>query len=56
MDIKREGVARKKRIKLAFYLVLVVAALGSATYYLSRLKPAAPSVEGLIGSSMLPRG
>lgn len=45
MDIKREGVARKKRIKLALYLVLTAAVLGSGTYYISKLKPAAPSVE-----------
>jgi HlyD family secretion protein len=45
MDIKREGVARQKRIKYTIYSVLMVAALGSATYYISKLKPAAPSVE-----------
>lgn len=45
MDIKREGVARQKRIKYAIYSVLMLAALGSATYYISKLKPAAPSVE-----------
>src|SRR5580698_2288168 len=45
MDIKREGVARKKRIKLALYLVLMLAVLGSGTYYISKLKPAAPPVE-----------
>src|ERR1700691_4800398 len=45
MDIKREGVARQKRIKYTVYSVLMVAALGSATYYISKLKPAAPSVE-----------
>ncbi len=45
MDIKREGVARQKRIKYGIYSVLMLAALGSATYYLSKLKPAAPSVE-----------
>jgi HlyD family secretion protein len=45
MDIKREGVAKQKRIKYAIYSVLMLAALGSATYYISKLKPAAPSVE-----------
>src|SRR5579863_606213 len=45
MDIKREGVARQKRIRVAVYSVLALAALGSATYYISKLKPAAPSVE-----------
>jgi HlyD family secretion protein len=45
MDIKREGVARQKRIKFAIYAVLGLAGLGTATYYFSKLKPAAPSVE-----------
>src|ERR1700733_11683216 len=45
MDIKRQGVARQKRIKYAIYSVLMLAALGGATYYISKLKPAAPSVE-----------
>jgi len=45
MDIKREGVARQKRIKYSIYSVLMLAALGSGTYYISKLKPAAPSVE-----------
>ena len=42
MDIKREGVARQKRIRYAVYSVLLLGALGSATYYISKLKPAAP--------------
>ena len=45
MAIKRQGVARQKRIKYAIYSVFLLAALGSATYYISKLKPAAPSVE-----------
>ncbi|HEY1760812.1 MAG TPA: efflux RND transporter periplasmic adaptor subunit [Bryobacteraceae bacterium] len=45
MDIKREGVARQKRIRYAIYSVLGLAAVGSASYYISKLKPAAPSVE-----------
>jgi HlyD family secretion protein len=45
MDIKRQGVARQKRIKYAIYSVFLLAAVGSATYYISKLKPAAPSVE-----------
>ena len=32
MDIKREGVARKKRIKLAIYLVLGIAAAGTVSW------------------------
>jgi HlyD family secretion protein len=45
MDIKREGVARKKRIKFSIYGVLTVAALGAAGWRVSKLEPAAPSVE-----------
>lgn len=57
MDIKREGVAKKKRIKLALYSVLLVAVLGSGTYYISKLKPAAPSVEwGTIWPGTVKRG
>lgn len=57
MDIKREGVARKKRIKYSAYGVLALAALGSASYYLSKLKPAAPPVEwGTIWPGTVKRG
>ncbi len=45
MDIKREGVGRKKLIRRIALGVFAVAALGATTYGLSRLKPAAPSVE-----------
>ncbi len=45
LDVKREGVAKRKRIKLAAYSVLMLAVLGSGTYYISKLKPAAPPVE-----------
>ena len=45
MDIKREGVAKKKRIRMAIYLVLTAAVLGLVTGALAKLKPAAPTVE-----------
>jgi HlyD family secretion protein len=45
MDIKREGVARKKRIKFIIYGILIVGALGAAGWRVSKLEPAAPSVE-----------
>jgi len=45
MDIKREGVARKKRIKFTIYSILGLAALGVAGWRISLLKPAAPTVE-----------
>jgi HlyD family secretion protein len=45
MDIKREGVARKKRIKFIIYGILGVAALAAAGWRVSKLEPAAPTVE-----------
>ncbi len=45
MDIKREGVARRKRIKFSIYGVLTVAALGALGWRVSKLEPAAPTVE-----------
>jgi HlyD family secretion protein len=45
MDVKREGVARKKRIRAAIVVTLVVAAVGAISWQLSKLKPAAPPVE-----------
>jgi HlyD family secretion protein len=45
MDIKREGVARKKRIKFIIYSILGVAALAVLGWRISLLKPAAPTVE-----------
>ena len=45
MDIKREGIARKKRIKFAIYGVLALGALGAAGWRVSKLEPAAPTVE-----------
>jgi len=45
MDIKREGVARRKRIRWAIYLVLILAGASLASWRLYKLQPAAPSVE-----------
>jgi HlyD family secretion protein len=45
MDIKREGVARKKRIRFIIYGILTVGALGAAGWRVSKLEPAAPTVE-----------
>jgi HlyD family secretion protein len=45
MDIKREGVARRKRIRYTIYGILAVAALGAAGWRVSKLEPAAPTVE-----------
>ena len=45
MDIPRPGVARNKKIRRAIYVVIFVAGASAATYGLSKLKPAAPTVE-----------
>jgi HlyD family secretion protein len=45
MDIKREGVAKKKLIRRIIYLSLIAAAIAAGSWRLSLLKPAAPSVE-----------
>ena len=45
MDVKREGIAKKKLIRRIILGALVVAAIPVITVGLNRLKPAAPSVE-----------
>ncbi len=45
MDIKREGVTRRKRIKFTIYGILTAGALGAAGWRVSKLEPAAPTVE-----------
>src|SRR5215469_11369072 len=45
MDVKREGVARKKAIRRAVIIVITLAAVGAISWQLSKLKPAAPTVE-----------
>lgn len=45
MDIKREGIGKKKLIRRVVLGVVAVAAIAGTTYGLSRLKPAAPNVE-----------
>jgi HlyD family secretion protein len=47
MDVVRSGKAkRRRRTRLTIYAALGLAALAGITYGLTRLKPAAPSVEG----------
>ena len=46
MDVKREGVAQRKAIRLWIWIGLGVLCVPLITYGLSRLKPAAPTVEG----------
>ena len=45
MDIPRESAIRARRIRRLVYLVGGLLAIGSVTFGLSRLKPAAPSVD-----------
>lgn len=45
MDIKREGVAKKKMIRRIIVFTLCAAAVGAISWQLSKLKPAAPPVE-----------
>ena len=45
MDIKREGVARKKLIRRIIYITLTALVIGAVSWQVSRLKPAAPTVE-----------
>jgi HlyD family secretion protein len=45
MDIPRESFARRRRIRRIIYLVVGLLAVVSVTLGLSRLKPAAPSVD-----------
>ncbi|HEV2175753.1 MAG TPA: efflux RND transporter periplasmic adaptor subunit [Terriglobia bacterium] len=46
MDIPRESQARKKRIRRIIYAVAGVAAITTITLGVSKLKPAAPEVDG----------
>ncbi|MCX6598268.1 MAG: HlyD family efflux transporter periplasmic adaptor subunit [Acidobacteria bacterium] len=45
MDVKREGIGRKKLIQRIVWITLIVVSVPLITWGLSRLKPAAPSVE-----------
>src|SRR5215831_4902536 len=45
MDIARPSNAKKKRIRNAIYIVVGLLAVGAVSVALSRLKPAAPTVE-----------
>lgn len=58
MDVPRsEKVKRNKRIRRILYVILVIAAISGATVGLSKLKPAAPSVEaGTVWPGEVKRG
>jgi HlyD family secretion protein len=46
MDVKREGVGKRKAIRLGMIIGLLAIGAVLTTYGLSRLKPAAPEVDG----------
>jgi HlyD family secretion protein len=57
VDIVRPEIKRKKRIRLIIYIVAAVVLIPLVTYALSRLKPAAPSVDnGTIWTDTVKRG
>ncbi len=58
MDVPRgKSVARNKKIKRIIYVVVALAAIGGASWALSRLKPAAPSIEsGTVWPGEVKRG
>src|SRR5947209_837695 len=57
MDVKRPAHKNRRRMRLAAYATLCVLAVALITYGLSRLKPAAPSVErGVIVTDTVKRG
>jgi HlyD family secretion protein len=57
VDIVRPEIKRKKRIRLIIYIVAAVVLIPLVTYALSRLKPAAPSVDnGTIWTDAVKRG
>src|SRR5436305_6166071 len=45
MDVPRAGAKKKKQVKKVIYIVLLIAVIGTVTFAVSRLKPAAPSVD-----------
>ena len=45
VDIPRQGYARKKRIKIFIFSILLIFLLAAGTWYVSRLEPALPSVD-----------
>ena len=57
MDIPRKSAARKKRIRLMIYVAFGLIAVASITWGISRLKPAAPSVDsGTVWRDTVKRG
>src|SRR5579862_4731350 len=48
MDIARPSIARQKRIRRIIYGVVALVVIAGVTVALSKLKPAAPSVDGSV--------
>src|SRR5690349_6723622 len=45
MDVPRQGAKKKKQLKKVLYGAVLIAVIGSVTFAVSKLKPAAPSVD-----------
>jgi HlyD family secretion protein len=45
MDVPRQGAKKKKQLKKVLYGAVLIAVIGTVTFAVSRLKPAAPSVD-----------
>ena len=57
MDIQRPSNARAKKIKRILYVIVSVVVIAGVTLGLSRLKPAAPSVDrGTVWTDTVKRG
>src|SRR5579859_7711922 len=57
MDIQRPSNAKAKKIKRALYVTVAVVVIAGVTLGLSRLKPAAPSVDrGTVWTDTVKRG
>jgi HlyD family secretion protein len=46
MDVPRKSNKKKRQAKMVVYALIAIVAVGGVTYGVSRLKPAAPSVDG----------
>ncbi|MEZ5361571.1 MAG: efflux RND transporter periplasmic adaptor subunit [Bryobacterales bacterium] len=48
MDIQRKDLARKQKIRRVLYFAVALLAMGAITYGVSKLEPAAPTVEASV--------
>ncbi len=56
MDISRPDLKQKKRRRLLLSALVVVAAAGFAAFYLARLQPAIPALDGPVFTDVVKRG